>query len=225
MRPKILSLVVLIICATSFLSSAQQTNIRTFDSLDYFSRINEFRSSYGQNKKDIPTHLELPILIALSYYPELADSKIKFKECKIKTTMNARPTFGSILFRSKKNYRFVVRINSSLKDSIIQVNSIPFNAKIGVFGHEFFHFVDYQLKESFHLTKRLFSYGSQRKKEAFEKEIDLGTIERGLGWQLYDWSNYVQENSNATAEYKEFKRIIYLEPEEIKKAILELHPK
>ncbi len=219
---KISYLFLFFLCVASFTISAQQPSIRSFDSLNYSARINELRSSFGQNKKDIPSNLELPILIALSYYPELVDSKIKFKVCKIKTTMNARPTFGSILFRKKENYRFVVRINSSSKDSIIRVNTIPFNAKIGVFGHEFFHFVDYQRKASFHLTKRLFSYGNKRKKEAFEKEIDLGTIQRGLGWQLYDWSNYVLNESNAITEYKDFKRQIYLEPEEIKKTILKL---
>lgn len=214
--------ITLIFIAVSSSISAQKNSIRTFDSIGWSLRITELRSSFSENKIDIPTDLELPILIALSYYPELADTKIKFKACKIKTTMNARPTFGSILFRSKKNYRFVVRINSNIEDSVIQVNSIPFNAKIGVFGHEFFHFVDYQRKASFHLTKRLFSYGNKRKKEAFEKEIDLGTIQRGLGWQLYDWSNYVLNESNATKEYKDFKRQIYLEPEEIKKTILKL---
>lgn len=215
------SLIILFIVASNIIS-AQQKSIRSLDSLTYSSRISELRSNFGQNKKNIPAHLELPILIALSYYPELSDSEIKFKECEIKTTMNARPTFGSILFRSKKNYRFVVRINSCNNDSIIQVDAIPFNAKIGVFGHEFFHFVDYRRKISFHLTKRLFSYTNKTKKEAFEKEIDLGTIGRGLGWQLYDWSNFVLNESNATKDYKEFKRSIYLEPEEIEKAILEL---
>lgn len=219
---KIPYLFLFFLSVASFTISAQQTSIRSFDSLNYSARINELRSSFGKNKKNIPAQLELPVLIALSYYPELADSEIKFKECKIKTTMNARPSFGSILFRSKKNYRFIVRINSKIEDSVIQVNSIPFNAKIGVFGHEFFHFVDYKRKDSFHLTKRLFSYGNKTKKEAFEKEIDLGTIARGLGWQLYDWSNYVLNESNATLGYKEFKRSIYLEPEEIEQAILEL---
>jgi hypothetical protein len=213
---------ILFFTAVSASISAQKNSIRTFDSIAWSLKITELRSSFSQNKKDIPPHIELPILIALSYYPELADTKIKFKECKIKTTMNARPTFVSILFRKKRNYRFVVRVNSTKNDSIIQTKAIPFNAKVGVFGHEFFHFVDYQRKGSFHLTKRLFAYGNKAKKEAFEKEIDLGTIKRGLGWQLYDWSNYVLNESNATMEYKDFKRQIYLEPEEIKKTILEL---
>lgn len=219
---KIGGILLLLFVSTTFSISAQQVSFRSFDSLTYSAKIDELRSKFGQKKINIPEHLELSILIALSFYPELADSQIKFKQRKINTTMNARPTLGSILFRKKKNYRFVVRINSSKKDSIIAVNSIPFNAKIGVFGHEFFHFVDYQKRISFHLTKRLFSYSNKTKKEAFEKEIDLGTIGRGLGWQLYDWSNFVLNESNATTDYKEFKRSIYLEPEEIEQAIKEI---
>ena len=45
------------------------------------------------------------------------------------------------------------------------------------------------------------------------------TIKRGLGWQLYNWSFYVLYESDAKLEYKEFKKTIYLEPEEISEII------
>ena len=102
-----------------------------------------------------------------------------------------------------------------MEDSVIQIGRVPFNAQIGLFGHEFYHFIDYMTMEPFHIVKRLFDYSHETRKEAFEKAIDKGTIGRGLGWQLYAWSVYVQE-SNATDQYKEFKRMIYLEPAEIR---------
>jgi hypothetical protein len=154
-------------------------------------------------------------VIALSFYTELAQSKITFQSKKIKTTMNARPTFGSVLFRKPSNYRYVVRINSRERDSVIQVKNIPFDALIGVFGHEFCHFIDYRTHKKSHLVKRAFDYGSKKRKETFEKEIDRMALSRGLGCHLYKWSTYVLFDSNAKASYKSFKQTTYLQPHEI----------
>jgi hypothetical protein len=93
--------------------------------------------------KSIPVELEPVVLYTLSYFPELQNSIIKFKYKRIKTTMNARPTLGSALYRKPSCYRYVVRLNSREMDSIIQLKHITFEALVGVFGHEFCHFVDY----------------------------------------------------------------------------------
>jgi hypothetical protein len=206
-----------------FSIKAQQLPVRTYDETRCALMLDSLRENFGRNKKDVPKEFETSVLVALSFYPELVNSKITFKYLKISTSMNARPTLGSLLFRRKAQFRYVVRINNSKKDSTLHVKDVPFNAQIGLFGHEFFHFVDYRNKQSFHITKRLLAYTNDLKKEKFEKEIDLGTISRGLGWQLYDWSNYVLHESNATKEYKDFKRLIYMEPEEIEKAIVDLY--
>jgi hypothetical protein len=161
----------------------------------------------------------LSVLIALSFFPELSDSKIIFKGKEIKTTLNARPTISSLLFSKKSNRTYVIRINTNKSDSIISFNNIPFNAKIGLFAHEFSHFSDYQSRSLFGIIARGVSYSSKKTKAKFEKEIDLNTINRGLGWQLFDWSNYVQNESNATFKYKQFKMNIYLSPEDILKTI------
>ena len=55
--------------------------------------------------------------------------------------------------------------------------------------------------------------------QSCQKEIDLKTIQRGLGWQLYDWSNFVLNDSNADAKYKEFKKETYMTPESILETI------
>ena len=102
---------------------------------------------------------------------------------------------------------------------MIQIIPLYFNAKIGLFAHEFSHFSDYQSRSLFGIIARGISYSSKKTKAKFVKEIDLNTINRGLGWQLFDWSNYVQNESNATFKYKEFKMNIYLSPEDILKTI------
>ena len=143
------------------------------------------------------------------------NTKISFKEAKISTTLNTRPTVGSLLFRKKTNRHYIIRINTKNLDSLVLFNSVPFNAKIGLIGHELSHIVDYSNKGLRKVIGRLTDYGSKKNKELFEKEIDLMTIKKGLGWQLYDWSFYVLNHSIATKDYKDFKEQIYLEPKEI----------
>lgn len=185
------------------------------DSAVIASMILELDSNEFQNKV-IPADYEYSIKKALTYYPELKTNKIKFKFAKIGTTLNARPTVASLLFRRKSKRSYVVRINNSEKDSMVTLNEVPFFARIGLFGHEFAHFADYQEKNLFQVIGRLFAYASKSKKELFEKEIDTKTIEHGLGSRLYAWSYFVQFESDASEDYKAFKRQIYLKPTEIK---------
>ena len=63
--------------------------------------------------------------------------------------------------------------------------------------------MDYSNKGLFGVLGRGLSYSSKKSKEKFEKEIDQRTIDRGLGWQLFDWSNYILQESNADEKYKE----------------------
>jgi hypothetical protein len=192
--------------------------IRTLDSLQYKSKVDSLSILYS-NQKDIIQDHKLATLLALSYYPELKDTRIEFKKSKIKTTLNVRPTIMSLLFRTKDNRLYRIRINNQVKDSIIDFNIIPFNAKIGLLGHELSHIKDYSQKNIFGIIKRLVSYSNQKTKSEYEKEIDLMTIEKGLGWQLYDWSHYVLNKSNAKTKYKTFKKEIYLSPKQIESQI------
>lgn len=217
-KTRILTILLLILSQISLSQGKKQ--VRIIDSVSNSKKIESLESLYGFNKK-IPIKHELPCLIALSYFPELAHSAIIFKESKISTTLNARPTTLSLLFRNKKKRKYIVRINSKQKDSLVTLNDVPFNAKIGLLAHEFNHFIDYSEKNIFGIIKRLFSYSNKKSKERFEKEIDSMTIKRGLGWQLYDWSEYVLNKSDAKLKYKNFKKEIYLEPEEILEIITE----
>lgn len=201
-------------------SFAQTRNApKSFDSLTIANK-SETYAQFLSNKYTVPKEFELAIAVALSYYPELADSKIKFKYQKINTTLNARPTLTSLLFSKREDRIYILRINNSTKDSIIDVSDVPFNAKIGLFAHEFSHFADYSKKSMFGVMGRGISYASKKSKASFEKEIDLKTIQRGLGYQLYDWSNFVLYDSKADLKYKEFKKSTYMTPEEILEIII-----
>jgi len=215
---------VLFIVFSSYLAYSQIRNApKSFDSLTVSSSFDKY-SVYMANKYTVPKEFELAIAIALSYYPELVDSKIKFKFKKINTTLNARPTLVSLLFSKREDRIYIIRINNLEKDSVINISEVPFNAKIGLFAHEFSHFSDYAKKSMFGVMGRGISYTSKKSKAIFEKEIDLKTIQRGLGWQLYDWSNFVLYDSTADIKYKEFKKEVYMTPEAILEVINTTYP-
>ena len=203
--------------SSSSQSSSQSSsfiNLHCIDSSKHCAIIDSLEFKYGQNK-NIPQKYKLAILIALSYYPELIETPIDFKECAIKTTLNARPTMSSLCLKNKSKRSYVVRINNSQKEGMITINEVPFNASIGIFAHEFSHFVDYQNRTFKGVLQRLWAYTNQKRKAIYEKEIDSMTVARGLKWQMYDWSYYAIFQSKASEAYKLFKQNTYMKPEEI----------
>ncbi len=150
----------------------------------------------------------------LEHYPELDGLKIEVQEAAMKTSLSCRPKFSS-LFKRKAKRTYVIRIDVREKDSTVTILDAQDEARIGVLGHEIAHIVDFQQRNFFGILGRGFNYLSKKSKEKYEKEIDLITIEHGLGYELYCWSDLVLNRSKATYKYKEFKREIYLEPQEI----------
>lgn len=195
-------------------NSTSFINLHCIDSSQHCTVIDSLNFIYGKNK-EIPEKYKLAILIALSYYPELIETPITFKETAIKTTLNARPTIGSLCFKNKSKRKYVVRINNSQKEGMITIDEVPFNATIGIFAHEFSHFVDYQNRNFRGVLQRLWAYTSKKRKAIYEKEIDSMTVARGLKWQMYDWSYYAIFQSKASESYKIFKKNTYLKPKEI----------
>lgn len=189
--------------------------IRYIDSNDVIQKLDSLKKVFPL-VENVPRAYELAIYSALEYYPELKDNKIRFKEKRIGTTLNARPTFASLFYKKRSKRIYVVRINNLFdQKEIITLDNVSFNAQIGVLGHEFNHFLDYSKRDFFQLIDRGIDYLTIRRKAKFEKEIDTETIERGLGWQCYAWSCYVHYESQATEEYLAFKREVYLGPEDI----------
>lgn len=192
----------------------QTASQRTIDSLSFVNKIDSLYLLYGKNKR-IHGQDTLACMIALSHYPELANTRIDFKNAKIKTTLNTRPTLLSTIFKKKSNRIYVVRINNSTKPNKVLMKHTKFNSKVGLLGHEFGHIYDYNRKNVCGVFKRAFSYITGISKRKFENEIDLTTLGKGLGWQLYDWSHFVLYESCATEKYKRYKRKNYFTPEEL----------
>lgn len=185
---------------------------------DSIARMEERLTTY---KYDIPEDYKLSILIALSFYPELQDVEIEFVYQPLKTTMAARPVPASV-FQRKGHRSYRIFINSG-DDCEIPLRVIPFNARIGIVGHELAHILDYEQQSGPGIMGTGMSYATARTKANFEKRIDELTISKGLGVQLHEWSDFALNHSQASEAYKAFKAETYLQPQEIL-ARLEVQP-
>ena len=192
---------------------AQQQAPRLFSKLIMSNQIDTLRSQFSNNKFFYEKY-ELQTLVALSFYPELKNTKISFKRRELKTTMVARPK-GINVFRAKGKRHYIIYIND-YPSSKVSPDSVSFNAQIGVIGHELAHLVDYEQTSSLKMLIVGFSYLNKKFRTKFERATDLRTINHGLLWQCYDFALYVHNSKNAPAEYITYKKKFYMNPNEIK---------
>lgn len=175
-----------------------QEIVKTFhqDSLTN-EKFTKLKSEFGNHKTFIP-HYEHQMLLALSYFPELKNIKIKFRLKKRETPLATRPTFFS-MFRAAKNRTYVITISQQSTEYLdtITFKNLRFNAQIGVLGHELSHVSDYLNKgfgEMIEVGKNeLFC---PKEIDTMEYNTDLSCINHGLGYQLLDWSRNVRQNLN-----------------------------
>lgn len=196
-----------------------QTPKLSFSQADYDSA---YYYQFSQNKV-IPEELRPQALIALSFYPELKEAHVVFKLKKKVTPLTSRPKVGSIFRRaSKRTYVITISTESiGMLDPILFKN-LPYNAQIGVLGHEIAHALDYHSKSSWQILGIAMGMISSKYTDRFEYNTDLRCIEHGLGHQLYAWSKYVREaldismwkgaeNDDTSAKER------YMDPETIKR--------
>ena len=158
---------------------------RAADSLE----LSSLRQNYGISKI-IPAEIELQALRALSHYPELTATKIRFKWYKSKTAHSSRPDFRTIL-RKRTKRTYVICISTEVPDFYFpgMQAQLPYNAQVGVLGHELGHTAKYLQTRFWGLLATGVRYSLSGKFViATEHETDQTTIAHGLGWQLLAWS-------------------------------------
>jgi hypothetical protein len=193
-------------------SYAQQKVVapRLYSEILLAPKTDSLQQLYGTNKSFVPSY-HLTSLVALRHYPELVNTKIEFKEKSINSTMQARPK-GLNIFRSKGKRTYVVYINTI--NPKVPLDSISFNAKIGVLGHELAHIVDYESRSVWRILGIALRYGNKNYRAKFERATDQMTIDHGLLWQSYDFSTYVFKYNQDNAKYLAYKKKVYMTPEE-----------
>ena len=164
--------------------------------------------------------LAIAFRLAMSFFPELCNQKINLKYANIKTSMAAQPRVLSV-FLNRKNRTYNVIINKNQqKEQARLLHAAPFNAVVGVMGHELAHILDYVSKSGWQLTWTGIRYAGKNYRRQLERQTDLMTIERGLGWQLYHFSYFLLHQADIDEEYRRYKLDLYMKPEEILEIML-----
>ena len=146
------------------------------------------------NKKIIPPEYEKPILLALCFFPELADIKIEFRIKHVLTPLASRPAWTSIILKNKDRKYVITISDKSIKQlSPILFRSLDFNAQVGVIGHEISHVVDFNNKNTWGVLRVGLGNLSSKFLDRFEYGTDSICIAHGLGYQLLAWSSSVRK--------------------------------
>jgi len=186
---------------------------------DWSGKLDSLCSIYGSNKT-IPEEIELQALLALSHYPELKDIPIEFilKEAIIPLASRPKPKtiFGK---KDKRLYKVVISTGGMDQMEEILLHNLPFNAQVGIIGHELAHVSDYIGMSYSEIMSFACAYLYPHFREGIEKHTDASTIEHGLGWQLLDYAEYVRSVPSAIEKGTDWMDKYYLNPENIRKVM------
>lgn len=196
-----------------------------FFEANYKDSLEVYEKRFGENKK-VPDTLKLPFYVALSYYPELQNSIIKIEGRIMFTTMEARPSNSSVFRRkSKRVYKIYIN-NRKGKSKGINLAKLNFNSRVGFFGHELAHLLSYQHKNSFELIGMGCKYVLSKKYKRYtERETDMETIRRGLGYALYESKKRILKDKSlgTSRAYRRNARKNYMTDNEVLQSILKLN--
>lgn len=171
----------------------------------------------------IPESISKVVKTALEHYPDLKETRIEFRFKKHikKSTMQARPTFGSF-FKSRKNRRYVILISETFKisDKKFLTKHIPSDILIGWIGHELGHVMDYSNRNKLNLIWFGIRYllSDTHIVEA-ERAADTYAVRHNMEDYILKTKDFILNNADIHNDYK--LRIIkyYLSPEEIMQLI------
>lgn len=167
----------------------------------------------------IPKEIFEEATIALSHYPELANTPIEFKfKAKIKkSTMQAQPVFKQ-LFGSKKRrgYKILISEEIVINDKVLKTIDIPSNIMIGWLGHELGHVLDFQNRSGLNLIGFGIGYVFSKKyiREA-ERRADTFAVAHGMENYILDTKEFILKKAGLSKKYVERIKNLYLSPEEI----------
>lgn len=171
------------------------------------------------NPHIIPDEIKKEALIALSHYPELANTPIEFKFKKHieKSTMQAQPAFWSV-FNSKKNRKYKILISEKIKiaDSVYLTKDMPSNIMIGWLGHELGHIMDFKNRSGLNLIGFGIKYLSSKKYiRKAERRADSFAVIHGMEAYILATKEFILEKAGLTEKYVNRIKRFYLSPEEI----------
>ncbi len=213
MRKRII--VILLLCITVLPSWAEIPIIRAYKRSDLTSKVDSLKSNFGINKA-YPPEFELQILIALSHYPELKYTRITFEKTKSIIPLVSRPrTLSTFRKKEKWHYKIIISDGGEFCYSDVLLKNVPFNAQIGIIGHELAHTLYYQDKSWTDMLAIGLNYINPRYRASFEKDTDRRAIAHGFGWQLFEYANYTRGLPKMSASHVAWIDKYYLNGEKI----------
>ncbi|HEX5651663.1 MAG TPA: hypothetical protein VFX58_01230 [Chitinophagaceae bacterium] len=178
----------------------------------------QWKTSLGKYK-EIPASFEKPILIALSFFPQLSDIAIEFRVKPTRVPLASRPAWSNILF-SHSQRKYIITISSASTEflSPILMQQLDFNSQVGVIGHELSHIIDFSTRGTAGLIRIGLGNLSSKFMDRFEFRTDSICIAQGLGYQLLSWSMYVRKAFGANLDQEPMMRNErYMHPATIRK--------
>ncbi|HNX07925.1 MAG TPA: hypothetical protein PKL96_10100 [Bacteroidales bacterium] len=183
----------------------------------YVSILDSLKKAYP-NCNNIPQDYELAFYTAISHYPELKETNIEMKLKSFNYSMAARPAKKLLANRKKRIYRIYANIKKDFAG--VLPSRLNYNRKTGIIGHELGHVLDYSNKSLCKMIGTGIGYMSGAYRRKLEAKTDIEAIRHGLGWQLYDFNDYLYNYSDANEKYKKKKKKVYMDEKEIKELIL-----
>lgn len=183
---------------------------------------------FRQNKQ-IPALIEKNVLKALSFYPELKDTRIDFIfKPNIKTSvMQAQPVFTALLGKRKnRRYRINISEHFSLIHCDMSILKIPDDVMIGWIGHELGHILDYEGMSNAAMVQFGYRYYFSPKfvKHA-EMVADSLAVERGMGNYIVATKRFILDHAELPQSYKDKIARLYLSPDVIVEQVKKLEEK
>ena len=167
----------------------------------------------------VPENIREEAELAMSYYPELADTEVEFKynDMVRKNFMQAQPKWKSIL-SSRKNRAYIILISKKFKveDNYFTIDEIPNDVLTGWLGHELGHVMDYRSRSTIGMLifGLKYLYSKNHIKEV-ERAADDYAVKHGMGDYILKTKNFILNHTSLSDSYKNHMRQFYLSPEEI----------
>ncbi|MBD1422459.1 hypothetical protein [Sphingobacterium chuzhouense] len=182
-----------------------------------------------RKNKEVPKVIEQLAFKALSHYPELEHTHIRFifSQKLKKSVMAARPVVSTLLqSRDKRVYDILISPVFKLTQSIEPIHHLPEEVLIGWLGHELGHIMDYEERTVWGIAKfGLMYWLSKRYVRKAERVADTFAVNRGMASYILSTKEFILGHSELSTRYKEKIARLYLSPDDIVELVSEMEKK
>lgn len=176
--------------------------------------------------KTIPAIIEKNVLKALSFYPELKKTPIRFvfKQAIRSSVMQAQPVFNTLIGnRKSRAYRINISSLFKLTHTAVPIHQLPDTIMIGWIGHELGHIMDYESRSNLDMVGFGIGYVfSADYVKKVERIADSYAVSHGLGNYLIETKRFILDHAELPQAYKDKIARLYVSPEEITEQVKKL---